>query len=215
MRYNVELHVADHRCNFPMFISDTYTDSSMVDNDVVARIAKKIRATRLEKKLTIQQLANRTRVSKGLLSKIENMRTVPSLPVFVTLIQSLDVSLKDFFKDLVQTDGKGYQLVRKEQYKDHTAPGHNGISHHQILVQSTHYSNLKIALISIEAGKTGKISTSADRAIVFLLSGLCQLSINDDEVTLNEGDVISFDGSTDNLVKSEVSTSMLQFIMGH
>jgi transcriptional regulator with XRE-family HTH domain len=38
---------------------------------VVTRIEKKIRATRLEKKLTIQHLATRTNVSKGLLSKID------------------------------------------------------------------------------------------------------------------------------------------------
>jgi transcriptional regulator with XRE-family HTH domain len=187
----------------------------MVDNDVVARIAKKIRATRLEKKLTIQQLANRTRVSKGLLSKIENMRTVPSLPVFVTLIQSLEVSLKDFFKDLIQADGQVYQLVRKEDYNDQPAPGHNGISHHQILLQCVRDSNLKITLISLEAGNSGKISTGNDCVIVFLLSGSCQLRMNDEEVTLNEGDVISFDGSTDHLVKSEVSTSMLQFNVSH
>ena len=65
----------------------------MVDNQVVSRIAQKIRSTRLEKNLTIQQLATRTHVSKGLLSKIENSRTIPSLPVFVTLIQSLEISL--------------------------------------------------------------------------------------------------------------------------
>ncbi len=68
----------------------------MINNEVVSRIAQKIRSTRLKKNLTIQELADRTKVTKGLLSKIENSRTIPSLPVFVQLIQSLDISLKEF-----------------------------------------------------------------------------------------------------------------------
>ena len=183
----------------------------MVDNEVVTRIAKKIRATRLEKKLTIQQLAIRTRVSKGLLSKIENMRTVPSLPVFVTLIQSLDVSLKDFFKDLVLTDGQDYQLIRKEHYMSQPDKKPNGIHRHHILLQSVHDSTLEAAVISLEAGGSGKFSTSAGYVLLFIMSGLCQFEIGDDVVTLAEGDVLCFESSADHAIKTEVTTSILQF----
>ncbi|NJM26931.1 MAG: helix-turn-helix transcriptional regulator [Bacteroidia bacterium] len=67
---------------------------------------------RLEKNLTIQELANRSRVSKGLLSKVENSRTIPSLPVFVNLIQSLNISLKEFFEDMVLLNGKDYLHIK-------------------------------------------------------------------------------------------------------
>src|SRR5690349_13611644 len=72
----------------------------MIHDETVIQIAQKIRAVRLQKKLTIQQLADRAKLTKGLISKIENSRTVPSLPVFVGLIRALDVSLKDFFEDI-------------------------------------------------------------------------------------------------------------------
>ncbi|MBX2944215.1 MAG: helix-turn-helix transcriptional regulator [Cyclobacteriaceae bacterium] len=99
---------------------------SMIDNEVVSRIAQKIRATRLEKNLTIQQLANRTKVSKGLLSKIENSRTLPSLPVFITLIQSLDISLKEFFSEMVLLNGKDYLVVKKVNTKRWSAKDAKG-----------------------------------------------------------------------------------------
>lgn len=182
----------------------------MVDNEVVSRIARKIRATRLEKKLTIQQLANRTRVSKGLLSKIENMRTVPSLPVFVTLIQSLDVSLRDFFKDLPLNDGKGYQLVRKRQYLDQHSNGNGGINHHHILLQSLPDATMVASLLSIGGGASGKISTGTGYVFLFLLSGSCQFVIEGETITLDEGDAISFDAAADNLISSDVTTSILQ-----
>jgi transcriptional regulator with XRE-family HTH domain len=183
----------------------------MVDNDVVARIAKKIRATRLEKKLTIQQLANRTRVSKGLLSKIENMRTVPSLPVFVTLIQSLDVSLRDFFKDLVLTDGKGYQLIRKERYMSETVKGQNGINCHHLLLQNIYDSTWEVAIVSIVPGDSGKFPTSSGYVFLFVISGSNHVEISDDVVILNEGDVMWFESSTDRSFKTEVTTTILQF----
>jgi transcriptional regulator with XRE-family HTH domain len=164
----------------------------------------------LEKKLTIQQLANRTRVSKGLLSKIENMRTVPSLPVFVTLIQSLDVSLKDFFKDLAVTDGKGYLVMRKQTYMDQHTNGHAGVSHHHILLQSIPDSTLEASFLSITGPNSGKISTSSGQVFIFLLTGSCQLFIQGDTLTVNEGDVLTFDGATDHSITCNTSATMLQ-----
>lgn len=72
----------------------------MIHDETVILIAQKIRTVRLQKKLTIQQLADRAKLTKGLISKIENSRTVPSLPVFVGLIRALEIPLKDFFDDI-------------------------------------------------------------------------------------------------------------------
>src|SRR6187549_3372834 len=111
----------------------TSKPTNMIDNQVVSRIAQKIRSTRLEKNMTIQQLATKTKVSKGLLSKIENSRTIPSLPVFVTLIQSLDISLKEFFHDMVLINGKDYLLVKKDQYASMQREGRTGFNYQYIL----------------------------------------------------------------------------------
>ena len=43
----------------------------MIDNQVVSRIAQKIKNTKLKKNLTLHELAVRTQVSKGLLSKLK------------------------------------------------------------------------------------------------------------------------------------------------
>ncbi len=96
----------------------------MIDNEVVARIAQKILDRSVsEKNLTIQQLSSRANVNKGLLSKVENSRTVPSLPVFITLIQSLDISLKEFFEDMVLINGRDYLLVKKTSTRPWNARG--------------------------------------------------------------------------------------------
>jgi transcriptional regulator with XRE-family HTH domain len=167
----------------------------MVDNEVVSRIAQKIRATRLEKNLTIQQLATRSNVSKGLLSKVENSRTIPSLPVFVSIIQSLDISLKEFFHDMVLTNGKDYLLVKKDDYTPLEREGRSGFHYQFILSQNITNCSMDAVLLTLEPGAKGKPTTTDGYEFKYILSGSCEYQINNEVILLEEGDSIYFDAS--------------------
>jgi len=184
----------------------------MIDNEVVTRIAQKIRATRLEKNLTIQQLATRTHVSKGLLSKIENSRTIPSLPVFVTLIQSLDISLKEFFQDMILMNGKEYRFVKKEQYSKLPQAKANGFNYYQLLSQTIPNCTMKTGVLVIEPGARGKVSTIDGYEFKYLISGRCEFQINNEVLQLEEGDGLYLDGTIPHLSlnKSEQKATMLE-----
>jgi transcriptional regulator with XRE-family HTH domain len=171
----------------------------MVNDEVVSRIAQKIRATRLKKNLTIQQLADRTNVTKGLLSKIENSRTIPSLPVFVQLIHSLDVSLKEFFEDMVPTNGKNYLVIRKDQYTPVEREGRSGFNYHYILSQSISSATMEVVLLTLEPGANGRPTTSDGYEFKYIISGNCEYQINDDIIELEEGDSLYFDASMPHL----------------
>ena len=56
-------------------------------------ISKRIKNKRIEKRLTLQELADKSGVSKGLISQIENGRSIPSLPVMFSIIQSLEIAV--------------------------------------------------------------------------------------------------------------------------
>ena len=159
----------------------------MIDNQVVSRIAQKIRSTRLEKNLTIQQLATRTHVSKGLLSKIENSRTIPSLPVFVTLIRSLEISLKEFFQDMVLANGKNYLLVKKDQYAPLERALRSGLNYQFILSQNVTNCTMEIVLVTIESGSKEKPSTTNGYKFNYIVSGSCEYTVNNDSLQLEEG----------------------------
>jgi transcriptional regulator with XRE-family HTH domain len=171
----------------------------MVNDEVVSRIAQKIRATRLKKNLTIQQLADRTNVTKGLLSKIENSRTIPSLPVFVQLIHSLDVSLKEFFEDMVPTNGKNYLVIRKDQYTPVEREGRSGFNYYYILSQSISSATMEVVLLTLEPGANGRPTTSDGYEFKYIISGNCEYQINDDIIELEEGDSLYFDASMPHL----------------
>jgi transcriptional regulator with XRE-family HTH domain len=171
----------------------------MIDNEVVSRIAQKIRTTRLEKNMTIQQLATKTKVSKGLLSKIENSRTIPSLPVFVTLIQSLDISLKEFFHDMVLINGKDYLLVKKDQYASMQREGRTGFNYQYILSQNITNCTMEAVLLAVEPGAKGKPTTTDGYEFKYMLSGRCEYLINNETIQLEEGDSLYFDASVPHL----------------
>lgn len=182
------------RCNVYVYNRYSYTHL-MIDNEVVTRIAQKIRATRLEKNMTIQQVATRTHVSKGLLSKIENSRTIPSLPVFVTLIQSLDISLKDFFNDMILVNGREYLLVRKEQMTTQERAESDGITSQYILSQNVPNCTMETILLTLDPGASGKPATTDGFEFRHLLSGSCEYNINGEVLNLEEGDTLYFDAT--------------------
>jgi transcriptional regulator with XRE-family HTH domain len=185
----------------------------MVDNEVVIRIAQKIRSTRLEKNMTIQQLATRTNVSKGLLSKIENSRTVPSLPVFVTLIQSLDISLKEFFRDIVLINGKDYLLIKKDQYSAMEREGRVGFHYQHILSQTLTTCTMEAVILEVEPGAKGRPSTTDGYEFKYMISGSCEYQINDEMIVLEEGDSIYFDASLPHIPINNTKKKAVMLVM--
>jgi transcriptional regulator with XRE-family HTH domain len=185
----------------------------MIDNEVIARIAQKIRATRLRKNLTIQELADRTKVSKGLLSKIENSRTLPSLPVFVTLIQSLDISLREFFEDMILLNGKEYLLVKKNQYTPMEREGRSGFHYYHILSQNILTSAMEAVLLTLDPDATGRPSVTEGYEFKYVISGSCEYHINNEVVILDEGDSIYFDASVPHLPVNKSKRKVIMLVI--
>jgi ribosome-binding protein aMBF1 (putative translation factor) len=65
-------------------------------------IANHVRSRRLEIGLNVGQLAERTGISKGMLSKIENAQTSPSLSTLERLSSALDMPVTSLFRGLAE-----------------------------------------------------------------------------------------------------------------
>lgn len=185
----------------------------MINNEIVSRIAQKIRAVRLEKNLTIQELATRSSVSKGLLSKIENSRTIPSLPVFVNLIQSLNISLREFFEEMVLINGKDYLHVKKDQYSPMVREGRAGYNYLHILSQSIPSCTMETALLTLEPGAKGKPTTTDGYEFKYILFGNCEYHINDNVILLEEGDSLYFDASRPHLPVNKSRKKVIMLVI--
>lgn len=185
----------------------------MVDNEAVARIAQKIRATRLKKNLTIQQLATRTSLSQGLLSKIENVRTVPSLPVLIALVQSLDISFKDFFKDMILFDQRDYLLVKKEQHKQLERKIRSGLKYQSILSRNVPNCTMEATLLTVKPGAKGRAITTEGYEFRYILSGTCEYRINNELIMLEEGDSLYVDASVPHIPVNKTGKEVLMLVI--
>lgn len=63
------------------------------------KIGEKLKALRVAKGLTQEELADRSELSKGFISQLERDLTSPSISTLVDILQCLGTNLKDFFND--------------------------------------------------------------------------------------------------------------------
>src|SRR5690606_8510898 len=168
----------------------------MVDNKVVIRIARKIRAMRLQRNMTIQEVASRANVTKGLVSRIENARTIPSLPVFVDLLHSLGISLKDFFDDMLITGEKNFLVIRHDKLIPVDREGRPGFRYSHIFSQTIPNCTLEVTLLSIEPGAKSLPTVTDGFEMKYMLEGECDYMIDKELISLQEGDTLYFNAST-------------------
>jgi len=165
----------------------------MIDSELLPRVAKKIRALRSNKNLTLADLSKSSNVSKGLLSKIENSRTIPSLPVFLGIVSALDISLKDFFEGMDLLRGKDYLVMRAADLQTTYKEDRAGFSYKFIMAQNMPGSSMEISLLAIQPEAKSKMITESGFELNYVISGSCDYYINEEIIPLEKGDTLYFD----------------------
>ena len=109
-----------------------------------AAIGREVRLHRRQKNITVAKLAELTGLSIGMLSKIENGNTSPSLTTLRTLAQALSVPLTSFFREFEETraciqtkSGQGVEMERAGTRAGHqyNLLGHIGSNASGVIVE--------------------------------------------------------------------------------
>ena len=87
-----------------------------MQNEIILQISSRIKDIRVDKRITLQELADKAHVTKGLLSQVENNRTVPSLSVLLSIIKGLEIDLNDFFSTLSNHSLDLPLIIKKDAY---------------------------------------------------------------------------------------------------
>lgn len=164
-------------------------------NDYLIGIGKRIKEIRKKKGLTISNIAGKADLSNGLISRIENGRTIPSLPVLLSIVKVLNVEVPDFFKDIPLSGGKNFIVCRKEEHalieKEDDA---RGFEYRSLFGKQLSSVGFEAVLLEVQPGsQREKVETDAYE-FKYLLSGSCTYQIGEDAVLLHEGDALFFDG---------------------
>lgn len=164
-----------------------------MQQDVILQIANRIKDKRKEKGVTLHELATEVGVTKGLISQIENNRTIPSLTVLLSIIKSLHVDLNEFFDKLNTTENNEPLIIKasskKAIEKEYTKGTYynriTSFKHHGRLVDIVFYKQEKNA-------RKGYVSTQAHE-FDYMLKGKMQYTIDDKKYILEEGDSFYYD----------------------
>ncbi|GGB07449.1 helix-turn-helix domain-containing protein [Puia dinghuensis] len=182
-----------------------------MQEELLLLIGDKIKTKRTQKNITLEQLATKAGVSKGLISQIENNRTVPSLPVLFNIIHSLEEDLRTFFEDMHDSFTNNHILIiRKGQEKLFTKEPVKGFSYRRILTRSISSQAADVVLLELKKGANRKqlIRTDAYEC-KYILKGDIEYQVENENFTLSEGDTLFFDGRARHRLKNIGSTEAL------
>ena len=163
-------------------------------NDILLGVGRKLKQIRKAKKMILSEVAAKANVSAALVSKVENGRTIPSLPVLITLVQALNEDLSNFFRDIILNADKSYFNVRKSERVKLEKEESAGYEYELIFNKQLLSIGFEAVLLKVLPGAQREKTVTDAFEFKYMLSGVSEYVIGNDTVVLQEGDSIYFDG---------------------
>lgn len=164
-------------------------------SDILIQISNRIKERRREKNITVQELSLRANVSKGLISQIENSRTIPSLIVLIDIIKALEIDLDSFFKDIRSKEDQSPVIIKRRSDYEYFEKEHaEGFHYHRIFTQSMSHSTVDIVILELEPNAQRPLVQTEAFEYKYILQGKVEYQFNEEKYVLNQGDSMLFDG---------------------
>jgi transcriptional regulator with XRE-family HTH domain len=157
-------------------------------------IANHVRSRRQEIGLNLGQLAERSGISKGMASKIENAVTSPSLTTLERLAAALDMPVTSLFRGLAEERdavfvkaGSGPEIVRQGTRAGHT---------YELLgTLRGPKKQIEPLLVSLtERSEVFPLFQHAGMEMLYMLEGLMEYSYGKQHYRMEPGDTLQFEG---------------------
>lgn len=182
-----------------------------MEGQLIVRLGRKIRETRVRQQMKLHEVAEAAGISKGLLSRIENGRTIPSLSVLILIIQALRVSMPSFFEGIDAAEEALWVHKPASAYTASQAEDSVGSFHEHILSQNLSNVAMQAAILTLEPKAEGKPVTTDGYEFRYMLRGEVQYRLGADTVLLQEGDTLLYNGKIPHmpLNRSDKAVSLL------
>lgn len=161
------------------------------------RLGFRLRLARRAKALTLKELARRSRCSESLLSKVENGKALPSLPLVHRLVQVLETNISWLFEETEPLDSPVSRAGRRPVVTLDNHPGDgNGISFERIVpFKEGHLLQGNIHHIAV-GGDSGSPITHEGEEVGYVLAGHIELTLDKENYLLEAGDSFCFPSNT-------------------
>ncbi len=161
----------------------------------LVELAQRIKARRLEQRLTIEDVAAQAGLTRSWLSKVENFRVTPSLPALGKIAIALDVSVSELLEGLderpplVIIRKSERQVVQRNQSKKNK-------SVYESLAHSRMNRTMDPFLITIPGGVSRKEAMDHEgEEFLYVQSGSIDFEYDGETTSLGAGDSLYFDAT--------------------
>jgi transcriptional regulator with XRE-family HTH domain len=159
------------------------------------KLGRKIKSVRTGRGITIQDIAERSGLSKGFLSQVENDKTSPSLNTLERIADALETPLTYLLLD-----------------EDH-APALARDGERQVLVDEASQGRieffspvsgraLQMCLVDLPAGRALDRHEHAGEEVCWTLAGTVRITHGEAAVVLRQGDAYHWDGSVPHTIEN-------------
>ena len=157
-------------------------------------LGKRIRSMRMQKAITLQQLASQTNLSKSLLSKIENGKVSSPVSTLFTIAKALNTKITYFFND--RDENLPIILVRKNERRQfHRINARFGYTY-EALGYKRKEKLMEPFILYMDKRTAKNVSFShPGEEILFIMDGTWEFKHGDQTLVLRKGDCIYFDAS--------------------
>jgi len=165
--------------------------------DISKNVSKNLKEIRKSRQLTLEELAEKSGVSKSMLGEIERSRTNPTITVLWKITQALKIPLTT----LIGNQNASYVLVREnDQIPLNQEPGH--------IISSIFpfYEPHRTEVFNIDLAPKSKLSNEGHikgvEEYIFVLNGSVNVVVHGEEVILHSNDSIRFTADTNHTIEN-------------
>ena len=163
-------------------------------------IGQKIKRLRIQKGLTLEELASRSELTKGFLSQLERDLTSPSIATLNDIVEALGSSLSEFFKDEKQE-----QLVFRK--KDFFVDARGSCTIHWI-VPNTQKNEMEPILLELpQGGESFAMDPHSGEEFGYVLEGSVVLLTGEERHTVHKGETFYLSGKSSHTLRNEKKTT--------
>jgi transcriptional regulator with XRE-family HTH domain len=161
-------------------------------------IGAKIKRLRLAKKLTLQAVARETGFSPALISQIENNNVSPPIATLSKIAKFFDVKIGLFFAE--EDEECRYEVVRRTERKliprvISRAGTSQGYSYESLSYRKQNKKMEPFLLTVTEKALEENTYSHDGEEFLFIMNGVAELILDEERITLEEGDCVYFDSA--------------------
>lgn len=158
-------------------------------------LGKRIKEYRISKGITLQELADKTGLTKGYLSKIEKAKKAPPVSTLLTLAKGLNIGISDIFGE-TENNKNPVCLVKKVERRSIARDGSIFGYAYQTLAHKFYNKHMEPYYLTLPLHpKENVLFQHKGEELLFVLEGTMKFFHGEKEFIVEEGDCIYFDAS--------------------